>query len=137
MFKFLSDFPLHLNSAAPKFCPIFPAIPITESHASKKISSTFSASSATKVIRLISVLNLFPTTYFSHSEKDVVCVLLIIIEKLISRARLLYEKSISDDSDLVLLQCAAITRKIIARFLYSRQDMMITVSFNHLFYHHD
>ncbi|KAJ3329321.1 rRNA primary transcript metabolism protein [Blyttiomyces sp. JEL0837] len=77
---------------------------------------------------LLSVLNHFPTSYFSSFERDViVCMLVLVDLAAVNDDFSLVPKSEVDVARSLLLKLAAVCRKITARFIKSREDVVITL----------
>ncbi|KAJ3225992.1 hypothetical protein HDU81_007551 [Chytriomyces hyalinus] len=92
---------------------------LAESDKNKVSAIQMDNQAMTAAIHLVSILNLFPTCYFTNSERDYLVGVLFVLDRVFSK--------VDGADDVQVLRGCAVCRRLAARFMESREDTLLTL----------
>ncbi|KAJ3264472.1 hypothetical protein HDU77_008489 [Chytriomyces hyalinus] len=98
---------------------------LTESDKNKVSAIQMDSQAMTAAIHLVSILNLFPTCYFTNSERDYLVGVLFVLDRVFSKVD-------GAADDVQVLRGCAVCRRLAARFMESREDTLLTLYSCHI-----
>ncbi|KAI8845917.1 Urb2/Npa2 family-domain-containing protein, partial [Chytriomyces cf. hyalinus JEL632] len=97
---------------------------LAESDKNKVSTIQMDSRAMTAAIHLVSILNLFPTCYFTNSERDYLVGVLFVLDRVFSK--------VDGADDVQVLRGCAVCRRLAARFMESREDTLLTLYSCHI-----